>query len=182
MSPSRSPLPNIPHAAGAGRGRILAAGLLLSLLGPVAWGQAGTQPGEPTKAQPVLPRETLTIVGHDGQKHVFHVEIAKTPAEQTVGLMFRTALGADQGMLFPWNPPQRSEMWMENTLVPLDMVFIGPHGTIRTIAENTVPESQAVIDSQVRVAATLEVPAGTTARLNIVVGDKVLMPMFDGGK
>ncbi|MDE2514659.1 MAG: DUF192 domain-containing protein [Rhodospirillales bacterium] len=158
------------------------AALLALALAPVALAQGTGAGGEPTKAQPVLPREALTILSQDGTRHVFQVEVAKTPAEQTAGLMFRTALAPDQGMIFPWNPPQRSQMWMQNTLIPLDMLFIGAHGTIRHIAENTVPESQAVIDSRVPVAATLEVPAGTAARLDIVVGDKVEMAMFGTAK
>ena len=69
-------------------------------------------------------------------------------------------------------------MWMRNTIAPLDMVFINADGTIRSIAENTVPESLAVIDSRGPVRATLELAAGTTARLNIRVGDKVQQRIF----
>jgi uncharacterized membrane protein (UPF0127 family) len=81
-------------------------------------------------------------------------------------------------MLFDWGTPRDSQMWMKNTLVPLDMVFIGQDGTIRAIAENTVPESLAVIDSRGPARATLELAAGTTARLNIRVGDKVAQRIF----
>jgi uncharacterized protein len=127
----------------------------------------------PTKAQPTLPVVPLTIVTHDGQSHAFSVEVASTPAEQETGLMFRTSVPANGGMLFIWNGERDSQMWMKNTLVPLDMVFIGADGMVKAIAENTVPESLAVIDSQVAVHATLELAAGTTTRLDIRVGDKV---------
>jgi uncharacterized protein len=134
--------------------------------------------GEPTAAQPELPKEKLVIVTHDGVQHVFDVEVATTPRQQQVGEMFRKSVPPDGGMLFVWPKPQSSPMWMENTLVPLDMVFINPDGTIRSIAENTVPQSLAVIDSHGPVLATLELAGGTTALLGITVGDKVKQRIF----
>ena len=131
-----------------------------------------------TKAQPDLPKEKLVIITRDGVHHDFNVEMAITPDQQTVGLMFRKSVPPDGGMLFDWGSPRDSQMWMRNTLVPLDMVFINADGTIRSIAENTVPESLAVIDSRGPVRATLELAAGTTARLNIRVGDKVQQKLF----
>ena len=92
--------------------------------------------------------------------------------------MFRPSVPADGGMLFDWGVPHDSQMWMRNTIASLDMVFINADGTIRSIAENTVPESLAVIDSRGPVRATLELAAGTTARLNIRVGDKVQQRIF----
>jgi uncharacterized protein len=141
-------------------------------------GSARAQESEPTAAQPELPKEKLVIVTRDGIHHEFNVEMATTPRQQQVGEMFRTSVPADGGMLFVWPTPQPSPMWMENTLVPLDMVFINSDGTIRSIAENTVPESLASIDSHGPVLATLELAGGTTARLNIRVGDKVLQKVF----
>jgi uncharacterized membrane protein (UPF0127 family) len=85
-------------------------------------------------------------------------------------------------MIFPWNPPQVSEMWMKNTLVPLDMVFVGPHGTIRHIANETVPQSLRIISSHVKVAATIELQGGITAKDDIDVGDKVIGPQFGDDK
>ena len=79
-------------------------------------------------------------------------------------MMFRTSVPPDGGMLFDWGLPRASQMWMQNTLVSLDMVFINDDGTIRSIAENTVPRSLAVIDSRGPVRATLELAAGTTAQ------------------
>ena len=139
---------------------------------------AGAHAAEPTKAQPELPKEKLTIVTKDGKRHEFQVELATTEAEQRVGEMFRTSVPADGGMLFIWDTPRESPMWMENTLVPLDMVFINADGTIRAIAENAVPQSLAVIPSHGPVRATLELAGGTTAKLNIVVGDKVEAAIF----
>jgi uncharacterized membrane protein (UPF0127 family) len=134
------------------------------------------QEPEPGGPQPELPKQKLTIVGKDGARHVFDVEIARTTREQETGEMFRKSVPPDGGMLFVWPAAQESEMWMKNTLVPLDMVFIGADGTIRHIAEDTVPRSLRIIDSGGPVRATLELAGGTTARLGITVGDKVLAP------
>jgi uncharacterized membrane protein (UPF0127 family) len=140
--------------------------------------RARAQESEPTHAQPELPKEKLVIVTRDGVHHEFNVEMATTPRQQQVGEMFRTSVPADGGMLFVWPTPHPSPMWMENTLMPLDMVFINPDGTIRAIAENTVPESLAEISSHGPVLATLELAGGITAQLNITVGDKVLQRVF----
>ena len=131
-----------------------------------------------TAAQPELPKEKLVIVTRDGVRHEFHVEMALTTDQQTTGLMFRRSVPADGGMLFDWGKSQESSMWMRNTVSPLDMVFINQDGTIRRIAENTVPESTAIIDSRGPVRATLELAAGTAKRLDIRVGDKVEQRVF----
>ncbi len=132
-----------------------------------------------TGPQPELPKEKLVIVTRDGKKHDFSVEMALSPDQQTVGLMFRTSVPKDGGMLFDWGSPRPSQMWMRNTVSSLDMLFINADGTIRSIAERTVPQSLATIDSHGPVRATLEVAAGTAERLDIRVGDKVLQRIFD---
>jgi uncharacterized membrane protein (UPF0127 family) len=136
---------------------------------------------EPTKAQPKLPTETLSIISDDGKTHVFTVELPVTEQQQETGEMFRTSIPADTGMLFMWPQPQISEMWMENCPVPEDMVFIGADGTIKSIAENTVPYSLKNISSGVPVLATLELQGGITAAEDINVGDKVIAKQFNGG-
>jgi len=128
--------------------------------------------------QPPLPKEPLVIVTRDGKQHRFEVEMALSPAQQEVGLMSRPSVAADGGMLFNWPTVQQSRMWMCNTLASLDMVFIKPDGTIDSIAENTVPQSLAEVDSRGPVRATLELAAGTTAKLDIRVGDKVKQRIF----
>ena len=129
-------------------------------------------------AQPELPKEKLVIVTKDGTRHDFNVEMALTPEQQQVGLMFRQTVPADGGMLFDWGKPIDSSMWMRNTVSSLDMVFINADGTIRRVVENTVPESLAVIESRGPVRATLELAAGTAKRLGIHAGDRVEAPMF----
>jgi uncharacterized membrane protein (UPF0127 family) len=151
--------------------RILLAALLTGpLLALTAVAQTGPQPE--------LPKEQLVIVTHDGVRHGFHVEMALSMDQQVTGLMFRPGVPADGGMLFDWGDPRESQMWMRNTIAPLDMVFINADGSIRSIAEHTVPQSLAVIDSHGPVRATLEVAAGTAERVDIRVGDRVLQRIF----
>ncbi len=131
-----------------------------------------------TKAQDKLPAEKLTIVTRDGKIHEFMVEIADTSEQQTVGLMFRTSVPDGTGMLFDWHAVRGSDMWMRNTLAPLDMLFIDPDGKVHHIAEHTVPQSLAVISSAGPVRGTLEIAAGTVERLDIHIGDVVHQRIF----
>ena len=156
---------------------LLAFATLLSVPAPL-FSTARAQAPEPTGPQPELPKEKLAIVGHGGPEHVFNVEMAVKPEQQTTGEMFRTSVPEDGGMLFDWGFPRESQMWMRNTLVPLDMVFIDADGTIRAIAESTTPRSLAVIDSRGPVRATLELAGGTTEKLDIRVGDTVKQALF----
>jgi len=153
----------------------------LCLLGAMTL-PALAQDAEPTAAQPKLRTERLVITGSDGKARSFDVEVATTPHEQEVGEMFRTAIPAQSGMLFPWPSLQESQMWMKNCPVPEDMVFIRADNTIGHIAENTVPYSLAVVDSQGPVKATLELQGGLTEKLGIGVGDKVSSPTLDVAK
>ncbi len=149
--------------------------LLAALMMPIA---AHAQ----TAAQPELPKEALTIVSRDGTRHAFNVEMALTGEQQTVGLMFRTSVPADGGMLFDWGTPRDSTMWMRNTVSPLDMVFINQDGTIRRIVEDTVPQSLGIIESRGPVRATLELAAGTAKRLDLRAGDRVEQRVFGTGR
>ena len=127
--------------------------------------------------QPELPKEDLVIITRDGARHAFRVEMALLPQQQTTGLMFRREVPADGGMLFDWGLPARdSNMWMRNTITSLDMLFINPDGTIRRIAESTVPMSEAPVASGEPVAAVLEVPGGRMAELGAAEGDRVDWP------
>ena len=139
---------------------------------------ARAQMPDTSKPQPELPKERLVIVTRDGARHEFNVEMALRLEQQTVGLMFRPSVPADGGMLFDWGTPRDSTMWMRNTVAPLDMLFINQDGTIRRIAEDTVPGSLAVIPSNGPVRATLELAAGTARRLGIRVGDRVEQRLF----
>nr|WP_270937989.1 DUF192 domain-containing protein [Roseomonas sp. MO-31] len=150
---------------------------LLSTLGLLLAGRALAQPGV-DRPQPRLPTERMVIVTRDNRRHDFTVEMALNPDQQTIGLMFRQEVKPDEGMIFDWGAPRESSMWMRNTLVPLDMVFIAADGRIHRIAERTVPLSLTPVDSRGPVRATLELQGGITERLDIRVGDRVLHRMF----
>ncbi|MDA0240463.1 MAG: DUF192 domain-containing protein [Proteobacteria bacterium] len=118
----------------------------------------------------------------DGKKHDFVVEMAVTDKEQERGLMFRRSMPADAGMLFDYKRPQIITMWMRNTLLPLDMIFIGADGKIINIAQRTVPGSLETIPSRGPALAVLEVNGGTASRLKIKAGDTVIHPIFGNAK
>ncbi len=114
----------------------------------------------------------LTIQTKTGTAH-FEVEMAVTPEEQAEGLMFRTELAQDRGMLFLFSRPRELSMWMKHTYIPLDMLFIREDSTIMRIAENTTPHSLDVISSGGDAIAALEVPGGTASRIGAAEGDRV---------
>ncbi len=147
-------------------------GLMVALLPVAASAQQGLQTFE---------RASLEIETKSG-KHRFAIELALTSEQQAQGLMYRQRLAPDAGMLFLYNAEQPIAMWMANTFVPLDMLFIGGDGRIRHIAERTVPHSTAVIGSGGPALAVLEVNGGTASRLGIGVGDRVLYPAFARAK
>ena len=142
-----------------------------ALLSIVPW--LGFAQTEPTGPQAPLPEKKITIVTSDGKRHDFSVEVAATQQQQATGLMFRRSVPEGHGMLFDWHEPQDTPMWMKNTLVPLDMIFVSSDGRVAHLAENTVPQSLATIPSGGPVRATIEVAAGTAEKLDIRVGDKV---------
>jgi len=121
--------------------------------------------------------EPLTIVTKSGPKR-FDVEVMRDDASRSRGLMFRRHMAADHGMLFDFERDEPVTMWMKNTYLPLDMVFIRPDGTISRIAADTEPLSTAIIPSGSSVLAVLELNAGTAAKLGIQPGDRVEHGMF----
>jgi uncharacterized membrane protein (UPF0127 family) len=121
--------------------------------------------------------EPLTIVGGSG-RHTFQVEVARNDADRAQGLMFRRNLAPDRGMLFDFARVQPISMWMQNTYIPLDMIFIRADGTVARVAENAEPLSTRTIPSGEPVLAVLEVQGGTAARLGIKPGDRVEHPLF----
>lgn len=123
-------------------------------------------------------RSSLGIETADGAVHEFQVYLARTPQQLARGLMYVAELPADQGMLFDYPRPRRVSMWMKNTLIPLDMLFIRAGGVIANIAQRTVPGSLAVINSEGKARAVLELNGGTAARLGIRPGDRVRHAIF----
>ena len=123
--------------------------------------------------------ENAVIIETDEGERRFTVELADDPEERRVGLMHRTDLAEDAGMLFDFgDEPQIQSMWMKNTLIPLDIAFIDEEGVIRRIAADATPRSLESIPSGAPVIAVLEVNGGAFARLGIEEGDRVRHPMF----
>lgn len=151
-----------------------AAALAALLFGSGALAFVAYRPQTPSAEDGAQPfrHDTLELITSGGVRKI-DIEIAKTMAEQAQGLMFRTRLADTQGMLFPHDKPRESRMWMRNTYIPLDMVFIRADGTVHRIAAMTEPMSEAIVASEGPVAAVLELNGGAAARLGLKVGDKV---------
>jgi uncharacterized protein len=140
-----------------------------------------TQPAPaptPTQSSPsVHPVSGLRVipltVSSESGKRVLRVEVAASQAEQARGLMFRTELGPDEGMLFPRNPPDVASFWMKNTPLPLDIIFIGTDRKVINVAANTVPYSLDSVASQGVAGAVLELRGGRAAELGIAPGTRV---------
>jgi len=125
-----------------------------------------------------LPQSSMAILRTDGSQTVFKVELAITPQQQERGLMFRTQLAADAGMLFVWPDSRPISMWMKNTLIPLDMLFVTGEGKIAKIIAKAVPEDLTPLSSDVPVHAVVEIAGGEAERQNIHTGDTVQFSGF----
>ena len=123
------------------------------------------------------PTDELTIETANGS-HVVRVEIAETEAARRTGLMHRKSMDPDAGMLFVWGRPMMISMWMKNTYIPLDMLFLSARGVVTRIAENTEPHSLAPVRSGAPVLGVLELNAGSVERFAIKVGDRIRHPRF----
>jgi|HubBroStandDraft_1064217.scaffolds.fasta_scaffold00296_11 uncharacterized membrane protein (UPF0127 family) len=148
---------------------------LLAVLAPLTL----VAPSAPAQHGPVdFDKGDLTIETHAGPKK-FTVELATDEPHRAQGLMYRRRMAADAGMLFIYPHEQPMAMWMKDTVLPLDMVFIAADGRIRNIQERAVPNSLAVIPSDGPVKAALELNAGTVERLGIKPGDRVTAKALD---
>jgi uncharacterized protein len=124
-----------------------------------------------------FPTAPLTIESAGGS-HKFSIQVATTPAQMEQGLMFRRSLAPDGGMIFDFRTPSMATMWMKNTLIPLDMLFVDAQGRIVNIHERAVPGSLDTIAAAAPVRAVVELNGGTAARLGIRPGDRVVFPIF----
>jgi uncharacterized membrane protein (UPF0127 family) len=142
---------------------------------------AGHLPGSAAFAEGGLAsfeQDRLAIETTQGLRHDFSVELAITPPQQQQGLMFRRDMAPDAGMLFVYRPVRRVSMWMRNTVIPLDMLFIADDGRVVKIVERAVPLSLKTISSDRPVRAVLELNGGTVERLGLAFGDRVLHRTF----
>lgn len=125
--------------------------------------------GKPQTGLKVVP---LTITSGGKELH-YKVEVAATEDQQATGMMFRTKVPPATGMIFPMNPPREASFWMRNTLVPLDIIFIGADGRVRNIVADAVPHSETPLNSIGQIAAVLELAGGEAARVGLKPGDRI---------
>jgi uncharacterized membrane protein (UPF0127 family) len=152
-------------------GHLRSSPIVAALLGlSVLFGAAGSAP-------PPLPASTVVIDSDHGPV-TFKVEIAADPASQERGLMYRTKMAADAGMLFDFRTSQYENFWMKNTALPLDMIFIRQNGTISSIAANATPYSELTIPSAEPVRAVLEINGGRAGVLGIEPDQRVHSVIF----
>ncbi len=159
---------------------VLRASVLGSFLG-FALLAGGTSPADAQQGLASFPRDSLVLHTADGTERALDVELAVNREQQAQGLMYRQSLAADAGMLFIYRPARPVSMWMKNTLIPLDMLFIAEDGEIVKIVERAVPLSLTTISSDRRVRAVLEINGGMVNRLGIRPGDRVVHPAFEAG-
>ncbi|MBV8538006.1 MAG: DUF192 domain-containing protein [Alphaproteobacteria bacterium] len=151
-------------------------GVAFALLG--TWGAPVIGTGAWAQSANVSFRHSELSIESGGKRIPFKVEIAETDEQRALGLMYRTSLPADAGMLFDFKHDQDVAFWMRNTRIPLDMLFIDRTGRIVNIAERAVPFSEETIPSAGPVLAVLELNGGTASRLGLKPGDRVIYPIF----
>jgi uncharacterized membrane protein (UPF0127 family) len=134
---------------------------------------AGCTPGAARDASPAGLEQVELCISSSDKTRSFTVEVAATSPQQARGMMFRTELADNRGMLFPFGEPRMASFWMKNTVIPLDIIFIRSDGRIENIAENTTPYSTVPVESTAPVTAVLELRGGLTSELGIAAGDKV---------
>jgi uncharacterized membrane protein (UPF0127 family) len=158
--------------AGAGSAslRAVRAGCALLLL---ALGTATMAQNEDRQPLSDFARTVVRIETPSGRAHRFEVYVARSDRERMQGLMFVESLPADEGMLFPYDPPRPAAMWMKNTLIPLDMVFIRADGTVANVITDAAPQSLDSRPSEGPVAFVLELNGGTASRLGIGPGARM---------
>jgi uncharacterized protein len=158
-------------------GAAIAASVVFVMMG--VFGMTAAVRSDGLQAQ--LKRDQLTLVMATGEQAI-SIEVAETMEQKAKGLMFRRSLDDKMGMLFPYGQPQEITMWMKNTYIPLDMVFLTSDGTVHRIAAMTEPFSEATVASQGPVSAVLELNGGAAARFGLKAGDKVRHPLFQKPK
>lgn len=127
--------------------------------------------------QPELPRSNLIVETASGP-HPFSVELARTDQQRSCGLMLRQRLAEGEGMLFTYQQPRKSYMWMANTPIPLDMLFVAPNGSIVHIVKGAVPFSREIVGTAEPVSGVLEVRAGVADKIGAKIGDRVRHSSF----
>lgn len=135
--------------------------------------QFQAQAVSPAAGEQRHPVSNLAVIPLSVGRHKFVVEVAASRAEQARGLMFRSQMGRDEGMIFPFDPPRPASFWMRNTVIPLDIIFIGPDRRVLNIAADAIPYDETPLSSLGPAAAVLELNGGRAAQLGIKPGDLV---------
>ena len=151
-------------------------GLRALLMAAFAMALAHTA-GQPVARAAEAALEPLTIVTSSGP-HDFKVEIARSMESRAKGLMFRRSMPQDQGMLFDFGFEDEIAMWMKNTYIPLDMIFVSRSGLVTNVTTDTVPHSLAVISSGGPAYAVIELNAGVARKISVAPGDRVRHKIF----
>lgn len=128
---------------------------------------------------PAAAQQEQLVIDSQGQRYVLRIDLARRDEELARGLMFRRQIADDYGMLFDFGADRQVSMWMHNTYVSLDMLFIDRHGVIRKIHERAKPLDDTIIRSGEPVRAVLEIKGGGVAARGLKVGDRVEHPMFE---
>ena len=144
-------------------------------------GAPGVASGEAAQPQrPHFQQAPLTLTRADGTRLSFTAEVARSPQEQEYGLMFLSYLPKESGMIFPYYPARQVAFWMKNTLIPLDMLFVGSGGIITHIIAQAHPLDLTPLYSQTPVVAVIEINGGQAKQDGIEVGNKVESPSIQG--
>ena len=136
----------------------------------------------PVCAAAELPIQDITAVTADGVRHIIHAEIAQTDEQRTQGLMYRTEMPEDHGMLFVFPLSQPLGFWMRNTLISLDMVFLNDDGLVSYIHKSAIPQDETIIESRGPVSRVLELNGGAAERMGLKVGDRLYNETYFGNK
>ena len=147
--------------------------LATMLLAAVSWADGARELDQ------AFPRSTLKIATPDARLHTFKVWVAADEARRARGLMHVRELANDEGMLFVYPQEQMIGMWMKNTFIPLDMLFVAADGRVIRVAENTTPHSLATVSSERAALGVIELKGGAAAKLGIRAGARVEHPAFN---
>ena len=151
---------------------------ILALAGTLLLPVTATHAVDARQAMPLssFPRESITVETRSARRHVFQAWRAETPEQREQGLMFVPQMGADEAMIFVYEPEQYVAMWMKNTILPLDMLFVDGHGCVVSVKERAKPQSLDTIAADRPVALVVELNAGIVASHGIHTGDRVVRP------
>jgi hypothetical protein len=144
-------------------------------LGALLWvfdGSGGVE------SRPSFEQSSFSIINAKGERFSFKAEVAQSKKEQAYGLMFMRSMPEDKGMIFTFSPPSEAVFWMKNTLIPLDILFVRPDGTIGLIVASAQPQDMTPIRSQEPISAVIEINGGLSKKVGLETGDKVESPII----